>query len=147
MLDSQSGFYRRVAHELKTPLSLITLPLDQLRHTQGAEAPGADNSLATLVRGVERLELLVTELTRAAFDPVAPTLPGRSSRPSAWGAFLALMAQLYRQAAQARGTALHAAPLPDAAVTLHRAVLERAAQPALQRRQIHPCGAAPLPWP
>jgi ligand-binding sensor domain-containing protein/signal transduction histidine kinase/CheY-like chemotaxis protein len=125
LLDSQSDFYRRVAHELKTPLSLITLPLDQLRHTtQGAEAPGVDNALATLVRGVERLELLVTELTRAAFDPRGADLAWTQQQTFCLGAFLTPMAELYRQAAQARGTALHTAPLPDAAVTLHRAVLE-----------------------
>lgn len=125
LLDSQSDFYRRVAHELKTPLSLITLPLDRLRHnTQAAETTGADNAIATLVRGVERLELLVTELTRAAFDPRGADLAWTQQQTFCLGAFLAPMAELYRQAAQARGTALDTAPVPDAAVTLHRAVFE-----------------------
>ncbi|WP_168734250.1 hybrid sensor histidine kinase/response regulator transcription factor [Pseudothauera nasutitermitis] len=121
LLASQTEFYRRIAHELKTPLTLVSLPLKRLsalidRRTEVRDAA------STIARGVERLDQLVEQLTDVALDPRDVRATDRQT--FGLGAFLLPLVGLYRHSAEAAGKTLRFAPIPDAAVTLHRAVFE-----------------------
>ncbi len=120
LLANQADFYRRVAHELKTPLTLITLPLSRLQ-TLAESRHDARDALATVARGVERLDQLVDQLTEVALDRRET---GAERQTFGLRAFLEPLVGLYAQAAMDAGIRLQLAPLADVAVTVHRAVFE-----------------------
>lgn len=121
LLAEQSGFYRRIAHELKTPLTLVSLPLVRLNGLADRRTEVRD-PVSTIARGVERLDQLVEELTDVALGQ----RDNRALERQTFGlaAFLLPFVGLYRHSAEAGGKSLKFAPVPDVAITLHRAVFE-----------------------
>lgn len=121
LLADQSTFYRRVAHELKTPLTLVSLPLQRL-HDLADRRTEVRDAVSTIARGVERLDQLVEQLTVVALDSSGQRLSSRETFGLA--AFMLPLIGFYRRGAESAGKNLQATPIPDAAVTLHREVFE-----------------------
>ncbi|MBS1663238.1 MAG: hypothetical protein JST68_19500 [Bacteroidetes bacterium] len=61
IFDAKLDFFTNVAHEVKTPLTLIKLPLDQLKK-QSARYPEISNDVQTLEKNTNRLIALIQQI-------------------------------------------------------------------------------------
>ena len=118
--QERANFYCRTAHEIRTPLSLIRAPLQNI--LQGKALSARDRHDAELIdRATQRLVQITDEMA-AVSQGKAKIRSGQASVDIA--AFLEPILTLYRESAETKGARLVTASLPRMAVTFDPAAAE-----------------------
>ncbi len=119
VLKNQDEFYIRTAHELRTPLTIINTTADLLN--QNNEATEKDTSVDIIQRAANRLQQVIDQMLQAA----------RSGKTHEKGAqtidlvaVIYPLIQIYAKQAKVSGIVFNMSPLPVAAVTVNRKLLE-----------------------
>lgn len=119
LLQSKDDFYLRTAHELRTPLTLIRIPAEQL--SLNDRAVDGTRSLEIILRATARLQRLIDQMFQAAIHGHTHEAGVQTIDLQA---VIAPLFEIYAEVAERKTIVLTLAPLPAAAITINRRVLE-----------------------
>ncbi|MBV5317632.1 MAG: response regulator [Desulfobulbaceae bacterium] len=119
LLQNQDDFYLRTAHELRTPLSLIRIPVEHLAlHDQTVDN---ERSLGIILRATARLQRLLDQMLQAAIHGYTHEAGVQTIDLQA---VMAPLFGVYRDLAEQNKIVFILNPLPVAAITINRRAIE-----------------------
>ena len=119
ILKNQDDFYLRVAHEIRTPLTLIQTPSELLLINNFSQQD--NNHLKMIMDATSRLKSLSDQMIQAATEERVHTAGVVSFDLSS---HIASITEIYQSIAQEKNIDYHLFPLPNAAITTNKLVLE-----------------------
>ncbi len=119
LLKNQDDFYLRVAHELRTPLMLISLPAEQLRKNQNKSYQ--NNNIEIIIKAVDRLKRISDQMLHASEHGLTHTA---GSQTFDLTTVLEPILFVYSGAADNKKIIFKINKLPEMAVTSYRQILE-----------------------